>query len=892
MATPSADGKSVTVVWGDTLWDIAQKYLGDPYKYKELATINNIPDSGLIYVGQTIKLYKDSGGSSNTTTSTPTKPTINQFGLLSNEENTLFATWNWDRSNTDSFKVLWTYNTGNGGWFVGSNSTITIDDDLGNLNRKSTYSIPSNARQVQFKVKPISKTYKSNDKEVNYWEASWSDVKTYTDSTPLATPGTPSVKIEKYNLTATLDGINISGATGIEFEVVKDNSKIFKTGKATIVTGHASYSCTVTAGGEYKVRCRAYNGSDYSDWSAYSSNEGTIPAAPSGITTIRATSKTSIYLEWPAQTTATSYDIEYSTKKENFDNNDQTTTKTGITNNHFELTGLESGYEYFARVRATNSDGSSGWSGIKSVVIGKDPAAPTTWSSTTTAITGEPLTLYWVHNTEDGSSQTFAELELTVNGVKETHTIENTRSEEERDKTSSYSINTSAYAEGFKIEWRVRTAGITKAYGDWSILRTVDIYAPATIELSMTDVDGDPISVLTSFPFYIRGITAPSTQAPIGYYLTIVSDEIYETNDNMGNPVTINKGQQVYSQYFDTFQALLVEFSANNIDLENNIHYTVNCVASMNSGLTAEGSVPFTVTWADVEYEPNAEIGIDDDSIVAYIRPYCDDRKLMYHKVESSSGQYTVTDTTYDYIYGEPTSYTTTTGERVYLGTTADGDEIYYCMVEHITPVTDVWLSVYRREFDGSFTELATGLDSAQATTITDPHPALDLARYRIVATSKATGAVSYYDPPGHPVGCSSIVIQWDEEWSTFETTEEAALEQQPWSGSLLKLPYNIDVSDKSKPDVALVEYVGRNHPVSYYGTQLGQTATWNTTIEKDDEETLYALRRLSNWMGDAYVREPSGSGYWANVTVSFNQKYSDLTIPVTLDIVRVEGGA
>lgn len=78
---------------------------------------------------------------------------------------------------------------------------------------------------------------------------------------------------------------------------------------------------------------------------------------------------------------------------------------------------------------------------------------------------------------------------------------------------------------------------------------------------------------------------------------------------------------------------------------------------------------------------------------------------------------------------------------------------------------------------------------------------------------------------------------------------------------------------------------------MSYYGTQLGETASWKVEIEKSDVDTLYALRRLAIWMGDVYVREPSGSGYWANISVSFSQTHKVLTIPVTLDITRVEGG-
>ena len=60
--------------------------------------------------------------------------------------------------------------------------------------------------------------------------------------------------------------------------------------------------------------------------------------------------------------------------------------------------------------------------------------------------------------------------------------------------------------------------------------------------------------------------------------------------------------------------------------------------------------------------------------------------------------------------------------------------------------------------------------------------------------------------------------------------------------------------------------------------------------IEKDDKETLYGLRRLGAWTGNVYVREPSGSGYWANVSVSYNQEHCALTIPVTLKVTRVEG--
>lgn len=899
MAKLSSDGKYVTVERGDTLTQIAVDYAGGYSKYKQLAAINNISNPDLIFVGQKIYLTNSgSSGSGSSTSANSNKPTIKQFGLQSNisDSDVLFATWDWGKSNTESYKVQWTYDTGNGVWFEGSNATNTVDADAPAMARQSTFTVPDNARKVRFKVKPISKKKTVNNKETSYWEAQWSDVKTYTDATPLETPPVPNPTIEKYKLTATLDGLDID-ATGIEFEVVKDNAaKVYRTGKAQIVTGHASYSCTVDAGSEYKVRCRAYKGSDYSDWTAYSANVGAMPSAPAGITSIKATSKTSVYLEWASVKSADFYDIEYTTKKRYFDSSDAVTQKNGIEGTHFELTGLESGQEYFFRVRAGRDEANdrSAWCEPKSIRIGDDPAAPTTWSSTTTAVVGEALNLCWVHNSADGSSQTYAELELTIDGKTETYTIKNDRSEDDKDKTSAYPIATTEYSEGTKILWRVRTAGVTLVYGEWSVQRTVDIYAPPTLDLSLTDSELNPLQTVTAFPIYIRGLAGPNTQAPLSYHVAITSTEVYETVDNAGNPRVVNRGEEVYSRHFDISTRLDQELSAGDIDLENNVKYILTCTVAMNSGLKAEASLEFGVTWKDMLYEPNAEISIDTDAYTAAIRPYCMRTDILIYRVEFQGGNYVMLNRTIASAYGDRVPDAWANGiYPVYHGTTDTGEDAYFCYVEVTKQVEDVLLSVYRREFDGGLTELATGLDNSKFTTIIDPHPSLDYARYRIVATTKTTGAVSFYDPPGYPVGGFAIVVQWDEEWSNFETSEESsALEQPPWSGSLLKLPYNIKVSDSNQPDVELVEFVGRRNPVAYYGTQRGTTSNWNTVIPARDKETLYALRRLQNWMGNVYVREPSGSGYWAHIKVSFSQSYDDLTIPVTLNVTRVEGGA
>ena len=736
----------------------------------------------------------------------------------------------------DHYTVVWAYDSGDGIWFK-SDSSDTKE-------KYHTYSAPSNALRVKVSVKPVAKTRKVNGKDTAYFTGTTASYTYSVSSNPPEVPPTPSVSIEKYELTATVDNISDSRSSEIQFQIY-DLTKLFKTGTATVSACMASFKCNVNAGGSYRVRARAANviggKRTYGDWTDFTNAVDTIPSAPSEITTIRGSSSTSIYLEWSEVNSAETYEIEYTNKIKYFDNSSETTSVTGIEFNHYEITGLETGEEYFFRVRAVNSQGESTWTEIKSVVIGKDPSAPTTWSSSTTVITGEPLILYWVHNAEDGSTETYAEVEITIGTDVQTYTVKNELADDEenedKDKTKSYSVDTSEYTEGTVLKWRVRTAGITKTYGDWSIQRSVNIYAPPTLELSVTNQNGDPVEVLESFPFFIEGLAGPKTQMPIGYHVTVIANDGYETVDEVGRTKTVNQGDSVYSRYIDTNDPLLVELSASNIDLENNISYTVTVVASMNSGLTVTESETFEVAWTDEEYNLDAEIAIDTNTYVAYVSPYCiDDEENL---------------------------------------------------------VDGVTLSVYRREFDGTFTEIATGINNVKNTVVTDPHPALDLARYRIVAITDSTGAVSFYDPPGYPVEGKSVIIQWDEEWSDFDVADDTGeREHPPWSGSMLKLPYNIDVSDSNSPDSVLVEYIGRSYPVSYYGTQLGSKSTWNVAIDKKDQETLYALRRLQIWMGDVYVREPSGSGYWANIKVSFNQKHVELTIPVTLDITRVAGGA
>lgn len=728
-------------------------------------------------------------------------------------------------NNLDHYNVHWYYAAGTNIWFEGTEQNVTL--------KNATWGFPANATKIKCVVKPVSKTYKSKDKEVPYWTGTAVSKEFLTNTIPPDKLGTPSVQLEKFTLKATLENIEDALCDQVEFEVYKGDTK-FRSGVQSVVTARVSYSCAVDAGFKYRVRCRAVNLYDktkvYGEWSNYSTEVGTIP---SSVTNVRCEVQTdnSVRISWTGNETAKYYTIEYTTNKQYFDSSTEVSSMS-VENTYVYINGLEQGKEWYFRVRAENDDGESGWSEIVYKVIGTKPQPPTTWSLTTSAIIGDKIILYWVHNSEDGSKQTEANIELMING--EANIIEvNTENEdkEDEDRIYSYEVDLKDYPDGAEILWRVRTRGITSEFSDWSIQRTINVYAPPTVELHVNNDN----KTFASFPLKVSALAGPNSQNGLSYHISIKAEDTYITQDQVGNDVMVNTGTEVYSRVFNqsgnTFE---YDIMPDELTLENNQFYDIEVTVVMDSGLTATAKTNFGVSWAELNYEPNGVVTIDEELLCAYIKPFC-----------------------------------------------LDNDSVL---------VPNLALAVYRREFDGSFTMIAEEIDNDGSVTITDPHPSLDYARYRIVARNKNTSVNSYVDLPGIPVGEHSIVIQWDEKWTQFDYSGEDEVETPPWSGSMLKLPYNVDVNEKFGMDTSLIAYIGRKSPVSYYGTQEGIGMSLSTEFPKDDKETLYTLRRLSTWKGDVYIREPSGNGYNANVTVSMNTKHKAMTIPVTIDVTRVEG--
>lgn len=857
---------------GDCLWNIAKAVYGNGSKWPTIADANGISRKNpVIYAGQVFTLPGITTPSSVPSSTAPKSNTgttveISWFALDADTDRSMFCTWKYDRSHTDHYEVNWDYDTGTGGWRVGQHGNV--------IEKQSAYTAPASAKKVRVSVKPIAGTHTVSGK-TKYW---WTDGKAVTkeynfSNNPPELPPSPTFEISNTDiLTVELNNIqNTINADKIEFAIYQDDTFKYKTGTATInqEARYCVFTTSVDAGHRYKVRCRGVRGEIYGGWTEYTDNEYASPIAPTDITTLRSQKiseqqavQYAVFVEWTDVASANNYLVEWATNIEYFDTGEASSQQTEEgAGPRLLVTGIELGHEYFFRVASLNEKGKSKtYTPIKSVTLGTRPAAPTTYSNVNSCVLGEDLKLYWIHNSTDGSVETTARIHFTIidsahpelQPTEITKVIPNNRPEEEKTQTSVYIINTddpewATVGAGYIIKWKVQTAGVIAEYSEWSVEREVNVYAPPSVTIGVLDNQGHSVDEVNNFPFYVSILAEPSTQTPISYYIEVIALQSYQTIDEVGKIKMVSIGDKVYQKYYDPQDnpwQFLLEMTPGNIDLENNIQYAINVTVALNSGLSAYNTKTIDVYFNEVFYDVFADVIINKDTYETSIHPYCN----QYDEVEG---------------------------------------EIVASLVENCT------LAVYRKEYDGSFTLIEKNIENSDNIFVTDPHPALDYARYRVVATMDDTGAITYADIPPVEFNESSVIIQWAEEWSSFisDNEEGSGAVEPAWSGSLLKLPYNISINERNNIDVSLISYVGRKRPVSYYGTHLGETASWTVDIPKDDKETLYALRRLAIWTGDVYVREPSGTGYWANVSVSYGIKYSDLVIPVTINITRVEGG-
>ena len=771
------------------------------------------------------------------------------IGQQSSAGNVVYATWTAfteaQRKNMSGVSVTWKYQIINSEnktvWFKGSEETVGAS-----AAQSATYSAPSEAVAVSVSVTPV--LTKKGKKKATAQSASVT--KSFSTNAP-AKPNAPTVSVDGYSLTLRIQSSDTYAKSAVFYLFRDGEANPFWTSSSITLSGAgvAQQIATLAPGHIYYARVKLFNGaagSEYSDAAAVS--ELTIPGQVTNVTAAPV-SQTQVLVSWTATDGAAStngYELEQATDPKYFGGSNASVSTVSNTSNYVNV---EVGNTWYFRVRAKNASNITGaWSATVSAAAAIKPNPPTTWTLASTAHVGSSINLYWTHNSADGSKPTKSQIEWSKNNGA-TSVIEVTHSLGPDDKDFTFNrlfnIASSSFSDGDILKWRVRTQGVAAmGWSDYSVLREVRIYAPASLSLAISS----PVRV---YPINIGVTITPVTQTVVSFYLAIRARDSYDSEDYMGEFQHVVAGQVVYSRNLTSLNNTdTIRLTPSDINLMTGQTYDVEAIVATSAGLTANAVSSFTLDIDEPDYYLDMGITVDTDSLSAALVPGC-----------------------YSAMSEDP-----------------DGDYIYD--IEDI--VEGVVLDVYRINFDGSFTKIEGNIVNDGVTVISDPHPALDNGKYRVVATDSETGAMFFQDMISEDLEIKGLVLQWDAKYTNYfvrdivDELEEAAIGNMA-GGTTLRLPYNVKKNESSELDVELVEYIGREHPVSYYGTQKGQKSSYSTDVPKDDVDTLDLIRRLQIWPGDVYLRAQDGLGYWAQVEVSFDRDYDSLLMPVSIDAVRVD---
>lgn len=763
---------------------------------------------------------------------------------------TVYATWtafsSAKQKNIESISVAWQYqvlnSAGKAVWLKGSTETISKGSAT-----SGTYSAPSESLAVYVSVTPV--LTKKGKKKATAKAAAAS--RSFAGNAP-AKPSAPSASIDGYTLTLRVQSSDQYAKTAVFYMYRGSEANPYWSSSAIALSGAgvAQQIVTLAPNLSYYAKVRLYNGSVGSEISdAVAISEIVVPAQ---VTDVVATplSQTQIQLSWSATNGAAStngYEIEYATDPKYFGGSNASTTSASNTT---EYINVETGHTWYFRVRAKNASGITGaWSDPPaSAAAASKPNPPTTWTLSSTAFVDSTVTLYWTHNSADGAKPTKSEIEWSLNdGQSHSIIVTHDLGPDDRDYTFSYELALASlsFNDGDILKWRVRTQGVEAMWwSDYSVLREIKVYSPASLSVYVeNEIDAYPISLDIT--------VTPATQSIVSFYLAISARDSYDDNDYMGEFQHVVAGQRVFSKNYSGLDNVdTISLTPSDINLMSGQTYDVEAIVATSAGLTAEATTEFTLDIVEPDYYLDMGITIDPDSLSAALIPGC------YSDVNEDE----------------------------------EGDDVY----DIANIVDSVVLSIYRINFDGSFTPIEINIPNDGITVISDPHPALDNGKYRLVALDNATGAMFFDDVISEDLEVKGLVLQWDSKYANYlirdivEEIDEPAIGDMA-GGTTLKLPYNVKKNESSDIDNNLVEYIGREHPVSYYGTQKGQKSSYSTDVPKDDLDTLDYLRRLQTWPGDVYIRAQDGLGYWATVEVSFDRDYDSLVMPVNIDATRVD---
>lgn len=537
-----------------------------------------------------------------------------------------------------------------------------------------------------------------------------------------------------------------------------------------------------------------------------------------------------------------SYQLQYSSDPLAFTDNvldsisEATLDESTGTSHVLTVTSLDEGTTYWFRVRWRSDSSASQWvTGVKleippSAETLEQLSAPTVSTTNMSYMLDEQVPLGWTHNSGDDTDQSAWQVQL---GGSVSRTID---SDAETASNPAIVLDLSdptyGLSDGDFVTWKVRTQGAWPGYwSPWSRTQAFDVYARPVATMSVAP---NPV---TSFPMTIEvgavsqgGGSLPTGNRPLSCSVSITPVDAMEMPNPDGTTRTVAAGEAIWSGYYTNAEAY-----------EEGSGWAIPLDASdvALSGAVQYRAFATVTTMQGMRCETSADFTCEWDAEVPAPRA-----NVAFDSESLSCRIYPWCD---EFLGVDPG-----TGEMTFQ--LREGTE----------------LSVYRVNQDGSTELVAADVPNDGESYVDDPHCAFGTCTYRIVARDAETG------------------VQGSDDYQVETAYDRVVVE---FGAEQVELKYNIEWTEEHAPDVELLNFHGRKHPVAHWGTQRGQTfLVRGSLIRGTDAGTLSKLRRLAEHRGACYVREPTGLAWWANVvprTVSGG--YSTAEQKVELEITRIE---
>ena len=365
------------------------------------------------------------------------------------------------------------------------------------------------------------------------------------------------------------------------------------------------------------------------------SEGGAVPVAPKNVSVSRVEGKSDtvrVDWDWP-WSEAGSAEISWSDHDDAWESTDEPESFliSNLHASHWNISGLETGKTWYVRVRliAGNMATSDGvtygpWSDVSqgTIDLSSAPNKPVLILSNSVIPEDGSTIASWVYTTTDNTAQAYAEVAIVENGeyIPIAHSL-TAQHVTIPAQSENYPLSTGNI---YSLVCRVKSA--SGKLSEWSDIVSLTVAKPISCEIAQTSLVSQHIEsmrgidTLTEMPLSIKvtgagdgGITTIIVERAEDY-LMVRPDE---TNFNG------NKGEMVLQTSPPLVGINQVSFTTDDLIGPMDDGAVYNIVATVQDGLGQKDSatLPFEVHWEHQAEEPSAEVVIDEENLIAYIKP-------------------------------------------------------------------------------------------------------------------------------------------------------------------------------------------------------------------------------------------------------------------------------